>query len=263
IRFTLPLLPNASMYFAPLMIFISIFMIIYGAYVTIAQKDMKKLIAYSSVSHMGFIMLGIFVLNMDGLKGGLLQMINHGISTGALFLLIGMIYERTHSRTIGDYKGLFKTLPVYSIFFFIIVLSSMGMPGTNGFIGELFILIGAFKAHWYYAVPVVVGVLLGAVYLLWLFQRVFLGDFVYHGKDALKDLDFREKLVTVPLILLVFWIGLYPKPFLKVMEVSLVNLVDMIESNAEKSVAYKAKDDAGVLALLVDGPMAHVEMTDR
>jgi NADH-quinone oxidoreductase subunit M len=263
IRFSLPLLPNASIYFSPLMIVISIFAIIYGAYVTIAQKDMKKLVAYSSVSHMGFVMLGIFVLNLDGLKGGLLQMINHGISTGALFLLVGIIYERTHSRMIGDYKGLLKVLPFYGVSFFIILLSSMGMPGTNGFIGELFILIGAFKAHWYYAVPVVVGVLLGAVYLLWLFQRVFLGDFVYHGKETLKDLGFREKIMTVPMIVLVFWIGLYPKPFLRVMDASLIRLVEMVERNSKRSMAYEDNDGADRLALLVDDSFVQDKRMDR
>jgi NADH-quinone oxidoreductase subunit M len=259
IRFSLPLLPNASMYFSPLMIALALFAIIYGAYVTIAQKDMKKLVAYSSVSHMGFIMLGIFVLNIEGLKGGLIQMINHGISTGALFLLVGLIYERTHSRMIGDYKGLFKVLPVYGTFFLIIILSSMGMPVTNGFIGEILILIGAFKANWFYSVPAVIGVLLGAVYLLWLFQRVFLGDFVYHGKEKLKDLGFREIITVVPLILLVFWIGLYPRPFLRVMDASLNNLVEMIERNYQKSTAYGEMNDADRLALVIESSSGRVE----
>lgn len=235
IRFSLPILPNASIDFAPLMIGISIIAIIYGAYVTIAQKDMKKLIAYSSVSHMGFVMLGMFVLNIEGLKGSLLQMINHGISTGALFLLVGMIYERTHNRTIGDYSGLFKPMPIYGVCFLIIALSSMGFPTTNGFIGELFILIGAFKSNWFYAVMAVIGVLLGAVYLLWMFQRIFLGDFVYHGKGQLKDLGIREKIIAVPFILLVFWIGIYPKPVLQVMDASLKHLVNQVEKNSQKA----------------------------
>jgi len=262
VRFSLPLLPNASMQFAPLMIAVSLVAIIYGAYVTIAQKDMKKLVAYSSVSHMGFVMLGIFVLNLNGLRGSILQMINHGISTGALFLLIGMIYERTHSRMIGDYTGLFKRLPVYSVFFLIITLSSMGMPATNGFIGEIFILIGAFKAHWYYAVPAVVGVLLGAVYLIWLFQRVFLGEFAYRGAEELKDLGLREVIVTVPLLVLVFWIGLYPRPFLRVMDASLDHLVELVETNSVKSMAG-ASGDAGPLALLAESPPESPESTQR
>lgn len=235
IRFSLPLLPNASSFFAPLMIALSLVAILYGAYVTLAQKDIKKLIAYSSVSHMGFVMLGIFVLNLEGLKGGLLQMINHGISTGALFLLVGMIYERTHRRQIEDFSGLFKPLPVYGLCFFIVLLSSMGMPTTNGFIGELLVLIGAYKAHWFYALPAVIGVLLGVAYLLWLFQRVFLGEYSFSGPNPLKDLGHREIITLVPIIVLVFWIGLYPHPFLKITDASLNRLVEVVGDNARKA----------------------------
>lgn len=244
LRFSLPLLPNASMRFAPLMAGISLFAILYGALVTLAQKDIKKLIAYSSVSHMGFVMLGLFLFNIEGLKGSLLQMINHGVSTGALFLLVGMIYERTHSRMIGDYSGLFRTLPVYGTFFLVIVLSSMGMPSTNGFIGELFVLIGSFRAHWYYTVLAVIGVLLGAVYLLWLFQRVFMGAFNWHGKDMLKDLNFREIVTAGSFIVLVFWIGICPKPFLKSMDASLASLVRLVEENSKKGLALEAAPKA-------------------
>ena len=252
VRFTLPMLPNASMLFAPLMIGVSLFAIIYGAFVTIAQKDIKKLIAYSSVSHMGFVMLGIFVFNIEGLKGSVLQMLNHGISTGALFLLVGMIYERTHTRTIGDYTGLFKELPVYGVFFLIVVLSSMGLPTTNGFVGELFILIGAFKAHWVYAVFVAFGVLLGAVYLIWLFQRVFLGNFHYAGGHGLKDLGLREIIETAPLIILIFWIGLYPKPFLNVMDASLTKLVEQVETNYRKGNGEVIPPQASLGAAVVE-----------
>jgi NADH-quinone oxidoreductase subunit M len=237
VRYCLPLLPQATLTFAPLMIALSLLAILYGAYVTLAQKDMKKLVAYSSVSHMGFVMLGIFVLNPEGLKGGLLQMINHGISTGALFYLVGVIYERTHQRTIGDYSGLIKVLPVYGMFFLVILLSSMGMPVTNGFIGELLVLIGAFQAHWAYTVPVIIGILLGAVYLLWMFQRVFLGEVVYRGKKPLNDLVFREKVAMIPVLVMVFWIGLYPGPFLKITDATLDRLVEMVQENAKKSAA--------------------------
>jgi NADH-quinone oxidoreductase subunit M len=235
LRYSLPLLPNASIFFAPLMIALSIIAILYGAFVTIAQKDMKKLVAYSSVSHMGFVMLGIFVFNVEGIKGGLLQMINHGISTGALFLLVGMIYERTHQRMIEDYSGLIRVMPVYGIFFLIVALSSMGMPVTNGFIGELYVLIGAYKAYWFFAIPVVIGVLLGTVYLLWMFQRVFLGDFVVQRPNALKDLGRREIVAVAPILIIIFWIGLYPKPFLQVTDVSINNLVKMVEENSQRS----------------------------
>jgi NADH-quinone oxidoreductase subunit M len=249
VRFSLPLLPMASRYFAPLMITLSIAAILYGAWVTIAQKDIKKLIAYSSVSHMGFVMLGLFVFNIEGLKGSLLQMVNHGISTGALFLLVGMIYERTHQRTIGAYTGLIKALPIYGIFFFMVLLSSMGMPATNGFIGELFVLIGAYKANWIYTIPVVIGILLGCVYLLWMFQRVFLGDFSWSGRQPLSDLIVREKLAIVPIIIMVFWIGLYPKPFLKIADASLNRLVVMVEKNALKGASYERASANGFLML--------------
>jgi len=231
VRFSLPLLPNASFYFAPLLVGISLFAIIYGALVTIAQRDIKKIIAYSSVSHMGFVMLGVFVLNLEGLKGGIMQMINHGISTGALFLLVGMIYERTHTRMIGDYTGLFKRMPVFGFFFLVVVLSSMGMPTTNGFIGELFVLIGAFKVSWFYAVVVALGVLLGTVYLLWLFQRVFLGEYSYVGNHPLKDLNCREVVTALSFTVLIFWIGLFPRPFLHAMDASLTKLIGQVERN--------------------------------
>ncbi len=256
VRFGLQLLPNASMQFAPIMIGLSIFAIIYGALVTIAQKDIKKLVAYSSVSHMGFVMLGIFVFNLEGLKGSLMQMINHGISTGALFLLIGMIYERTHTRTIGDYTGLFKEMPVYAVCFLVVVLSSMGMPSTNGFIGELFVLIGAFKANWMYAALVALGVLFGAVYLLWLFQRVFLGEYSYIGKGKLKDLGLRETVTALSFVVLIFWIGLYPRPFLHSMDASVNKLVAQVQENYKKAVAQEKAAGATAMldAKLVAGP---------
>jgi len=243
VRFSMPLLPNASIFFAPLMIALSLVAILYGAYVTIAQKDMKKLVAYSSVSHMGFVMLGLFVFNPEGIKGGLLQMINHGISTGALFLLVGMIYERTHQRMIEDYSGLIRILPVYGVFFLIVALSSMGMPVTNGFIGELYVLIGAYKAHWFFAITVVIGVLLGTVYLLWLFQRVFLGDIIAERPNPLKDLERRELIAVVPIIILIFWIGIYPKPFLEVTDASINNLLRTMEENSRKSIANDHRNE--------------------
>ncbi len=258
VRFSLPILPNASRDFAPLMIGVSIFAILYGAYVTIAQKDIKKLIAYSSVSHMGFVMLGIFALNIEGLKGGILQMINHGISTGALFLLVGMIYERAHSRTIGDYGGLFKAIPVYGVFFLVIVLSSMGFPSTNGFIGELFVLLGAYKANGYYAIFAVIGVLLGAVYLLWMFQRIFLGNFFYHGKEKLTDLGLREKVAIISFTVLVFWIGLFPGTMLKFMNASVNNLVSQVDTNYKKALAPEGSNK---VASLDDATSSNPERT--
>ncbi len=254
LRYSLPLLPNASMEFAPLMTGISIFAILYGALVTIAQKDLKKLVAYSSVSHMGFVMLGMFALNLQGLQGSLLQMINHGISTGALFLLVGMIYERTHTRMIGDYTGLFKELPVYGVFFLIVVLSSMGMPTTNGFIGELFVLLGIFRVNPLFAVLTVAGVLLGAVYLLRMYQKVFLGDLSYHGHEPLKDLNFREIVSAASLIILVFWIGLYPRTVLNVMDASLNKLIRQVEENSKKSSRLSSVNGASGKVASLPGP---------
>lgn len=239
VRFSLPLLPAASVKFAPLMIFISIVAILYGAFVTLAQKDMKKLVAYSSVSHMGFVMLGVFLLNRQGLAGGILQMVNHGLSTGALFLLVGMIYERTHTREIDDYGGILKRAPVFGLCFLVILLSSMGMPATNGFIGELYVLMGAFSAGWHYAVFVVIGILLGAAYLIWLYQRVFLG--ALSEKVHVTDLGPREKLAILPMIVLVFWIGLYPKPFLNVMDASLTNLLTIVAAGSDAGATKVAR----------------------
>lgn len=262
VRYSLPLLPHASMFFAPLMIALSIIAILYGAYVTIAQKDMKKLVAYSSVSHMGFVMLGLFVFNPEGIKGGLLQMINHGISTGALFLLVGMIYERTHQRMIEDFSGLIRVVPVYGIVFLIVVLSSMGMPVTNGFTGELYVLIGAYKAHWFFAIPVVIGVLLGTVYLMWMFQRVFLGTLVVQGPNAIKDLGRREISAVAPLLIIIFWIGLYPKPFLQATNASVNNLVNMMEVNLQKSTAQKNSVAGNTGPGLSDAPDAPILFDD-
>ena len=261
LRYSLPLLPNASIFFAPLMIALSIIAILYGAYVTIAQKDMKKLVAYSSVSHMGFVMLGLFVFNPEGIKGGLLQMINHGVSTGALFLLVGMIYERTHQRMIEDYSGLIRVMPVYGIFFLIVALSSMGMPVTNGFIGELYVLIGVYKAHWFFAIPVVIGVLLGTVYLLWMFQRVFLGDIAIQRQNSLKDLGLREISAVAPILIIIFWIGLYPKPFLQVTDASVNNLVKKMEENLQKSTANN-NDFGNTGPWLSQVPDAHIMFND-
>jgi NADH-quinone oxidoreductase subunit M len=179
---------------------------------------MKKLVAYSSVSHMGFITLGMFALNAPGLRGAILQMINHGISTGALFLLVGIIYERRHNRMIAEYGGLAKVMPLYAMFFMIIALSSLGLPTLNGFIGEFTILIGAFHHSWVWALFAATGIVLGAAYLLWMYQRVFFGEITNDKNKGLTDLNLREQWTLIPLIVMAFWIGLYPKPFFRLME---------------------------------------------
>src|SRR5436305_1613486 len=189
-----------------------------GALVAIAQKDMKKLVAYSSLSHLGFVMLAMFALHGPGLNGSVLQMINHGLSTGALFLLVGVIYERRHTRLIAEYGGLSQVMPGYAVVFLIITMSSIGLPTLNAVVGEFTILVGAFNRVWWWGLIAALGIVLGAAYMLWMYQRVFFGPLTNPDNRGLQDLNRREILYLAPLILLCFWIGLYPKPFLAVLE---------------------------------------------
>ena len=214
VRLSLPLLPEATVNAVGWIGVLAIIAIIYGALVAMAQKDMKKLVAYSSVSHMGFIMLGLFALNEPGLRGAILQMLNHGVSTGALFLLVGIVYERRHNRMIAEYGGLAKVMPIYAMFFLVITMSSIGLPTLNGFIGEFLILIGAYNHSWVWALFAASGIVLGAAYMLWLYQRVFFGEMTNEKNKDLADLNRREQWTLIPLIVIAFWIGLYPKPFL-------------------------------------------------
>lgn len=230
IRFNLPLFPEATVEYGPVLLALGVFGIIYGALVAMVQPDMKKLVAYSSVSHLGFVVLGIFALNAESLSGGILQMINHGISTGALFLCVGMIYERRHSRMIKDFGGIAKQIPVFSGLFLIFCLSSLGLPGTNGFIGEFLILFGAFETHPTAVVFGAVGVILAAVYLLWMVQRVAYGEIKSKEVSELKDLNAKEIGLLTPLLILVFVFGLYPQPFLKTIEPSVNNILKIMET---------------------------------
>ena len=217
VRYSLPLLPDAVEQMASFMSLLSVIGIVYGGCLALAQDDMKKLIAYSSISHLGFVMLGIFSLNEAGLSGGLIQMINHGISTAGLFFVVGFLYERRHTRLIARYWGLAKQAPILAAFFFIISLSSMGMPFTNGFVGEFLILSGAFQAHWLYAAIAVTGVLLATAYLFWLYQRVMVEPKEAPEEKPLLDLDVREIAICVALTAIIFWTGLYPRPLLNIM----------------------------------------------
>ncbi len=231
VRFALPFLPDATIYFLPWMIGLSVIGIIYGALVAMMQPDMKKLIAYSSVSHLGFCMLGVFVLNEPGMNGAVMQMINHGISTGALFLIVGIIYERRHTRMIKDLGGLSTSMPVYAAIYAIITMSSLGLPGLNGFIGEFLVLQGTWlnPEYWWVAFFAATGMILGAAYMLWLYQRVMFGK--AEGENAsVPDLNFREKMTLLPLVGLAFWIGLYPAPFLKMIEKPVKFIVSNYES---------------------------------
>ena len=227
LRFNLPLFPQASYQFAPWIALLAVIGILYGAMVSYAQKDVKKLVAYSSVSHLGFVMLGLFAINAQGVQGGILQMVNHGLSTGALFLIVGMIYERRHTRDMDAFGGLWKVMPVYAVLTLIVALSSMGLPGLNGFVGEFTILLGAWeaganlmdsalKSYWFAALAAV-GVILAAVYILLMFQKMFLGPVDKEENRNLKDLHWREIVTLVPLLVFIFWIGLYPAPFFNLM----------------------------------------------
>jgi len=224
LRWVIPVFKDASDYWSCLFMIIGVVGIIYGALVAMVQPDIKKLVAYSSVSHMGYVLLGLFAMNEFGATGSLYQMLNHGISTGALFLLVGMIYERTHSREISKYGGLAQMLPLFTICFFIITLSSIAVPMTNGFIGEFLILLGAYKSAPVWGYLGVTGVVLGAVYMLWMFKRVFFGpkgELVKNEHHPLKDLSFREIAVMAPLLIAVFVMGLYPSLFLDYSKASL------------------------------------------
>ena len=230
VRFSLPLFPAVVMHpkVRGWMIGLSIVGIIYGALVSLMQKDMKKLVAYSSVSHLGFCTLGIFALNPAGLSGSVLQQINHGISTGALFLIVGILYERRHTREISEYGGISNVMPVYATITMIMFLSSMGLPLLNGFVGEFSILQGTFLENWKWAAWAVPGVVLAAAYLLWLYQRVFFGQVTNPKNEKLHDLNARELLCFAPLVIAAFWIGLYPKPFFEILEQPVNQLVHSI-----------------------------------
>lgn len=256
LRFNLPLFPDATMAFVPLMSILAIIGIIYGAMVCIVQKDLKRLIAFSSVSHLGFVMLGIFALNLQGLEGGILQMLNHGLSTGALFLLVGMLYERRHTRMIEEFGGLSKVMPVYATFFMIVTLSSIGLPGLNGFVGEFLILLGTFKSNMSYAVFAALGVIFAAVYMLWMFQRVMFGEVTKKENKNLKDLSLREVVVLLPLIFFIFQIGVYPKPFLSRMDASVKHLISQVES---KMVKEKSEESRVVYVIDSDHVIEHGE----
>lgn len=228
-RFSLPLLPDASREYAWIMAILSIIAIIYGALVCMMQKDMKKLIAYSSVSHLGFCTLGIFVLNHQGLAGSLLQQINHGISTGALFLIVGLLYERRHTREIAAFGGLSTPMPRFATIYLIISLASLGMPLLNGFIGEFTILLGTWQVNKLWAAWAVLGIVLAAAYLLWLYQRVMFGPVTHPQNEKLSDVNLREMVTLVPLVLWCFWIGVYPKPYFEVLEKPVAQLVQRVQ----------------------------------
>ena len=229
IRFSIPMLPETarSPQVLNIMAVLSIIAIIYGALVSLMQKDWKKLVAYSSVSHLGFCTLAMFALNPAGVAGSIIQQINHGISTGMLFLIVGVVYERKHTREIAAYGGLLRVMPVFTMVFLIAALSSMGMPPLNGFIGELTILRGTFEMSFWWALACGIGIVLGAAYLLWLFQRTMLGD-LKEANKTLRDLNWREVAYFTPLLICALWIGVYPKPFFTIMDRSVASVIERV-----------------------------------
>jgi NADH-quinone oxidoreductase subunit M len=239
IRFSLPILPDASRAFVPMMAALSIIGIVYGARVAMAQKDWKRLVAFSSVSHMALVMLGMFALNPVGIKGSIVQQINHGISTGALFLIVGIVYERRHTRLISEYGGLSKVMPVYAAIFCVMMLSSIGLPALNGFVGEFLILQGVFTANMMWAAVAASGIVLGAAYMLWLYQRTMFGKIENPKNENLPDLNLREVVTFVPLIILAFWIGIYPTPFLDRLDTSVNRVIARVSPQYIEHLAAK------------------------
>ncbi len=236
VRFNLTLFPDAAVRFAPWLAALAVVGIIYGAAVAIVQPDVKRLVAYSSVSHLGFIILGIFAMTNQGITGGVIQMVNHGLSTGALFLLIGMIYERRHTREIADYGGLAKVMPVFAGMFLYMAFASAGLPGLNGFIGEFKILLGSYLRFPAAAVLAATGVILAAVYLLWAYERVFTGPIVHKENEKLLDLSGREVLILAPLVVLILFLGVYPKPALDRIEPAVAEVLDRIDAATDYEV---------------------------
>lgn len=241
LRFCLPLFPHASLTFGPLVVVLAVVGIVYGAWVSTVQPDLKKLVAYSSVSHLGFVMLGLFTLTPQGLVGGTLQMVNHGLSTGALFLLVGMLYERRHTRLIEEFGGLWRVIPGWSAVLLVVALSSLGLPGLNGFVGEFLVLVGAFQVSPGLTALAATGVIFAAVYLLWMYQRVAFGEVSREANRDLPDLTPREWTVLVPVLVLIVWIGVYPKTFTGPMEPALAALRAQVQTKTGITLAESAR----------------------
>ncbi len=255
LRFAIPLFPKAAFDAVPLISILAIIGIVYGAIVSMMQPDVKRLVAFSSVSHMGYVMLGMFAFNMQGLQGSVYQMLNHGISTGGLFLVIGMLYERRHTRMISDFGGLSASMPIFAIFFMIITLSSIALPGTNGFVGEFLILFGAFRAHMVYGIIATSGVVLGAVYMLWTFQRVMFGEITNEANRKVKDLGGREIFILCTVVFFIILMGVYPKMFFKKMDVSTQNLLSFVTQKNAYYSTLEGKPGQAPTAMVAGQPL--------
>ncbi len=236
LRYLIPLFPNAAIAFAPTFGVLAVIGIIYGALVAMVQKDVKKLVAYSSISHLGFVVLGMFAFNTLGAQGAIIQMVNHGLSTGALFIIVGMLYERRHTRMIADFGGIAKKMPIFTVMFMIATLASIGLPGLNGFVGEFLILVGSFNSEilgsWWYAVLGAVGVILAAAYMLWMFQRVMFGPVTHKENNNLKDINTREIGLLIPIMIFIVWIGIRPTDFTKYSEVQVTYMLQDTQDRA-------------------------------
>ncbi len=240
LRFSLPMFPLATADFTPLIYTLSIIAVIYTSLVALAQEDMKKLIAYSSVAHMGFVTIGTFTLTVQGIEGAIYTMLSHGVVSAALFLIVGVVYDRIHSREIARYGGLVHRMPVYALMFMLFMLASVGLPGTGGFVGEFLVLVGAFQANTWVAALAATGVILGAVYMLYLYRRIIFGQLTKEHLMKIGDMSRREIMVFAPLVVLVLWMGVYPSSFLDIMHVSVNNLIDRVESAQAASAALVA-----------------------
>jgi len=246
LRFAIPLFPDALKTLLPYLVVLSIIGIIYGGLMALIQKDVKSLVAYSSVSHMGLIMLAVFALNIEGVEGAIYQMLNHGLSTGALFLCVGILYERAHTRLIKDFGGVSKQMPVFAAFFLICMLSSVGLPGLNGFVGEVLCLFGVFKTSKLLAILGVTTVILAAAYLLWMFQRVMHGPIKNDTIRSFKDLNRREVGFLIPIVVMMFWMGIFPKPFLRKMDASVTHLLNQM--NKKDTIFAEEREDKNIPA---------------
>jgi len=241
IRFSLPMFPDASATFAPLVYTLSVVAIIYTSLVALAQQDMKKLIAYSSVAHMGFVTIGIFTVTPEGLQGAMIQMLSHGVVSAALFLCVGVVYDRLHTREIARYGGLVNNMPRYALAFMIFMLASVGLPGTSGFVGEFLSLIGAYQVNTWVAFLATTGLILGAAYMLYLYRRVVFGTITKDDVRAMLDLSPREVLIFAPMIAVVLWMGIYPSSFLRPMQPSLANLIERVQVSERAHGALAAR----------------------
>ncbi|MDP4796826.1 MAG: NADH-quinone oxidoreductase subunit M, partial [Rhodospirillales bacterium] len=228
LRFSLPMMPDASVYFTPLIFFLSIVAIVYTSLVALVQEDMKKLIAYSSIAHMGFVTIGTFTMTTQGIEGAIYQMLSHGVVSAALFLIVGVVYDRIHTREISAYGGLVNRMPAYAIVFMVFAMASVGLPGTGGFVGEILVLVGTFQVNSWVAAFAALGVILGAAYTLYLYRRIIFGELTKENLMKIKDLNRREMLIFAPLLVVTIWMGVYPSSFLDFMHVSVSHLLSQM-----------------------------------